>query len=199
MLDSHHSLAPVEAPASSFDAIASAFAACSAKAARDVPSLPIRPPSHILREDIVKCLETAAKRPLSMRERSAIQRSFSIDIAPLISWDEFQTSFAKFQARMIEDTSPKTEEKTPYVSGIRSRTRLLEARRRGMSTQKRDRTPVVPLTSSQEIGWYVLDAAAVKAAGTHNCNTAALNGTDVTKGEGRSLQSYYGAHLGRSF
>ena len=184
-----------QAPSSPPPTLQAAFAQCSARAAGEAPELRIQPPRHRFREDIPKCLEMAAGAPLGLPHLAALHRSFPLDTSPLISWEEFQACFQKFSQAQTATGQAVT----------RSRARLIAARRKGLEVSGcvggggAAAAAVVPPTSSREIGWYA-PAAAALAPASGAATYAALKGTDVTKGkEGRTMESYYGAHLGRLF
>lgn len=178
-------------------AAAAAFAQFSSEAAREAPELRIKPPHHIFREDIVKCLEKAAGRSLDQSELALVVGCFALDVSALISWQEFESALLKMEERW------KTQGVGPKRPFTNSRARLLAARKKGLLIPgghgASSANAGLPTTSSQEIGW---GHAAAAAAGMHDLKErhAPLKGSDVTAGgEGTSLSSYYGPALGRVF
>lgn len=185
-------------------AIEGVFAHFSLVAAKEAPELRVQVPYQIFREDITKCLEQGSGRPLMPVEAAALGRCFALDgPSALIGWDEFRSSF-----NSLEKNYKQLQTNGPMKSFTRSRQRLLAARRKGLgarprgapSPSEKQQQPVVPRTSSQEIGWHhraalSAEAGPTTAGGRH----APLRSSDVTKGEGRSLASYYGSALGRCF
>lgn len=167
-------------------AYAKSFAEFSVRAAKIQQSFHKYDITRILREDIVRCLEQAARAKLTTEQLAVLPRCFALDGPSTISWDEFNTGLAKFNAETCGCSPP--------IYTTRSRSRLLAARRKGLGLQGAN-----CVTSSQEIGRYSGLAAGTDDSQSGAARQAALKGTDVTKGgEGRSLMSYYGPQLGRS-
>ncbi|KAG7670399.1 hypothetical protein Ndes2526B_g00152 [Nannochloris sp. 'desiccata'] len=184
-------------------AASTSFAHFSSLAARDAPELHINVPHHILRQDIVKCVEKTLRRPLEAKELAMFAQCFCLDASSLISWQEFSASLLKMEEMKIQNGVIY-----PKRTLFNSRARLLAARKKGLlaaSSGTPDAASSIPLTSSQEIGWGHGPALAARVfsaqeqvKGTRQ--RAALKGSDVTAGgEGTSLASYYGPSLGRTF
>jgi hypothetical protein len=168
------------------------FVHFSSLAARDAPELRIKAPcTHISRQDIVKCLEKATGRRFEEKEKVLVGQVFSLDASTsslLINWDEFRSSLLKLKELKLQNGPTR-----PFTN---SRARLLAARKKG-SLATSSTTSLVPLTSSQQIGW---GHASEGHSEESKVMRAALKGSDVTRGgEGTSLVAYYGASLGRTF
>jgi hypothetical protein len=182
-------------------AASTSFAHFSSLAAQDAPELRTKAPNtHIFRKDIVKCVEKYTGRRLEIKELILVNKSFCLDASTLISWEEFKGSLLK-----MEEIKSRNGVTRPFTN---SRARLLAARKKGLlpgpgaadSSSKSGNTDVLR-TSSQEIGLgHATALVTTQEQGKGARPRAALKGSDITAGgEGSSLQSYYGASLGRSF
>ena len=170
-------------------AAAAAFGHYSAIAAREAPELRIKPPHHIFREDIGKCLEKAAGRALIQSELALVPQCFALDVSALISWQEFESSLTKMEERWkVQAVGPQR----PFTN---SRARLLAARKKGMISVDSGRDEGMPPCSDTPCA-----AAAAAGLGDLQERHAPLKGSDVTAGgEGTSLSTYYGPALGKVF
>jgi len=201
------SATPPTTPEAVIKAASTSFAHFSSLAARDAPELHIKVPHHIFRKHIIKCLEKTLRRPLEAKELALVGHCFCLDASSLISWQEYSASLLKMEE--MKSQNGDMHRKRPFTN---SRARLLAARKKGLLagsaaavSGKPDGASLIPLTSSQEIGWGHAPALAARwfsaqEQGKAARQRAALKGSDITAGgEGTSLASYYGPDLGRTF
>lgn len=172
--------------------------------------------STLPRESIISCIELTLSRLLTAHELGSIPQFFALlGASPFIDIQEFTTSYREWRAHHATPClsscladSPQLPVAVEEVQGrkqcqgqgrFKSRSRLLEARKKGMHATASVHNDSDQVTSHQ-IGWGAQAAVQPSAFLCKGQRNAPLRGSDVTAGGlGTSMATYYGAALGKTF